>query len=498
MRALNLYGLLGVSVVLFGACGGESGLSPDGPGSEAGEAGQGPSNPPGEGGVGGESSTTGGVGGDSTPSKGGNVSKGGTGGTGVGAAGGKGGGTPATGGRSMAGAPSTGGSKTMPEAGAPNVPEPPEPPEGCQPQSLSASINDCSLQLVCDGNRYVYAYCGNQGTGAWACQCESNKYYDQYSVTGVTGAAACSTIAAFCASGEDPETGPEECSDGGSSRETSYCSVSESCVRPFDIDGVEAGILRTRYANCSSNGSTQECYCQIDQLGNQLQFQISGQDGTTACDTVLDLCEDPTPDLGEPVCVPQFSSGAVGYCESQMQCTQTAEVADGVFASVTDNRYVYCSSQGSTTSGRSMCNCSNNRSQTRFDVEVPTDAALCSQVTAGCDASSVELAGPITCAPASQSAGSGYCNAQVDCKQAGTVGDLELWMYGSLYTDCSLINGAWTCNCTTGTEREQIEVEADSDWEACTAAVQACPDVVDVKIGESNGGIFPPGIPRPL
>jgi hypothetical protein len=491
MRALNLYGLLGVSVVLFGACGGESGLSPDGPGSEAGEAGQG-SSPPGEGGSGGDVSATGGVGGDSSPSKGGTVSKGGTGGTGTGGIVGKGGGTPTTGGRPTAGAPSTGGGKSMPEAGAPNVPEPPEPPDGCQPQSISTSQYDCSLQMVCDGNEYLYTYCSNQNTGSWYCECQSNKTIQQYTVTGLAGSAACTAIADFCASGEVPNPGPEECTDVGSSRTSSYCSVQETCTRPFELEGGgEAGLSRTRYANCSQNGTVQLCSCQ-----NGFQYQISGQDGTTACDTLLDLCEDPDPELGEPVCVPQFTSGGVGYCESQMQCSQTAEVADGVFATFLDNRYMSCSSQG--TAGRSMCNCQTNRTFTRFDVEAPADGALCSQVTAGCDVSEVELEGPITCAPASQSAGSGYCSAQVDCKQAGTVGDLELWLYGSLYTDCQQLNGAWTCNCSTASENEQIEVDADTDWDACTAAVQACPDVVDVKIGESNGGIFPPGFPVPL
>lgn len=492
MRALNLYGLLGVSVVLFGACGGESGLSPDGPGSEAGEAGQGASNPPGEGGAGGEASGTGGAAGDSSPSTGGTPSKGGTGGTGTGGIIGKGG-APATGGRpTMAGAPSTGG-KGQAEGGEPNIPDPPDPPEGCMPQQLGTSPYDCYLQMVCDGNEYVYTSCSNQMNGSWYCTCETNKAVQQYSLSGLAGSAACTAIADFCASGEVPNPGPEECTDAGSQRSTSYCTVQETCTRPFEIDeGVEAGLSRTRYASCSQNGSVQLCSCQTG-----YQYQVSGQDGTTACDTLLDLCEDTTPDLGEAVCVPQFSSGGSGYCESQMQCSQTAEVSDGVFATLLDNRYLTCSSQGST--GRAVCNCSTNRTSTRFDVDVASaDAALCSQVTAGCDVSGVELDGPITCAPASQQAGSGYCSAQVDCRQAGQVGDLDLWLYGSLYTDCSQVNGTWTCNCSSNSESEQIEVEADTDWDACSAAVKACPDVVEVKIGEGNGVIFPPGGPIPF
>lgn len=495
MRALNLYGLLGVSVVLFGACGGESGLSPDGPGSEAGEAGMGSSIPPGEGGSAGEASGTGGVGGDPSPTTGGSVSKGGAGGTGAtGGNVGKGG-APAAGGRPMAGAPSTGGGKSTPEAGQPNIPDPPEPPEGCTPQQISASAYDCSMQMVCDGTDLVYSYCNNQNNGTWFCECQTNRTFQQFSLVGLGGSAACSAVADFCASGEVPNPGPEECVDSGSSRAASYCTVQETCTRPFELeDGVQAGLSRTRYASCSQQSTNvQLCSCQTG-----LQYQISGQDGTTACDTLMDICEDPTPELGESVCVPQFTSGASGYCETQMQCTQTAEVADGVFATLLDNRYLSCSSQGMGGGGRSVCYCSTNRTQTRFDVELPADAGLCSQVTAGCDISGVELEGPITCSPASQSAGGGYCNAQIDCRQAGTIGDFELSLYGSLYTDCQQINGAWSCNCRTGTENATIEVEADTDWDACTAAVAACPDVVEVKIGESNGGIFPPGIPVPV
>lgn len=491
MRALNLYGLFGVSVVLFGACGGESGLSPDGPGSEAGEAGQGSSrpNPPGEGGAGGEASGTGGFAGDPSPSGG----KGGTGGTvGTGGTIGKGG-APAAGGRVTGGVPSMGGGKSMPQAGDPNIPDPPEPPAGCTPVGLGTSIYDCYVEMTCDDGQYLYTSCSDQRNGSWICACQDGKrpQVDQYTITGLAGSAACSAIADFCASGEVPNPGPEECSKTSASRTSSYCYVEETCTRPFEIeDGVEAGVSRMRYANCTQSGSVQLCSCQ-----NGYQYQISGQDGTTACDTLLPLCEDTPPELGEPVCVPQNTSGGSGYCESQTQCSQTAEVSEGVFATLVQNRYIYCSSQ---STGRSTCNCSNERSSTRFDVELPTDGALCGQVSAGCDVTGVELEGPITCAPASQTAGGGYCNAQVDCRQAGTVGDFDLWLYGTLFTSCSQVNGVWTCNCSTSNESANVEVDAESDWDACTAAIQACPDVVDVKIGESNGGIFPPGFPGPI
>jgi len=495
MRALNLYGLLGVSVVLFGACGGESGLSPDGPGSEAGEAGQGSLPGPFDGGAGGDVGTGGFAGEPSTGGSetGGKNAAGGTGGVGTGGVGAGGiigkGGAPATGGTPSAGAPGTGGGKSMPN--------PPDPPEGCEPRSLSVSQFDCYMDMQCDDGQYVQTSCYSNGQGGapWQCECYSGKSTPQVlSVSGITGGAACTAVANFCVSGEVPNPGPEECMDTGSSRASNYCSISETCTRPFELEGgVQAGFSRTKYVSCSGSGTSQSCSCQ-----NGLQYQLSGQDGTTACDTLIDICDDPSPDFtGEYVCNAQMPvAGGVGYCESQFTCTQTVEVAEGVFATAQDYRYIYCSSQTSSGQGRAVCSCSGNRTSSRFDVEGPVNAQTCGDVLDGCDVSNVELEGPVTCAPAFQQAGSGYCSAQVDCTQKGTVGDLELFLYGSLSTNCQLVDGGYTCSCSTASENEQIDVEASSDWDACSAAIEECPNVVEVKIGEGGGVGIP--IPGPI
>jgi hypothetical protein len=35
-------------------------------------------------------------------------------------------------------------------------------------------------------------------------------------------------------------------------------------------------------------------------------------------------------------------------------------------------------------------------------------------------------------------------------------------------------------------------------WEACTAASEQCPDLVEIAIGEGGGGMIPPGPGRPV
>jgi hypothetical protein len=134
----------------------------------------------------------------------------------------------------------------------------------------------------------------------------------------------------------------------------------------------------------------------------------------------------------------------------------------------------------------------------QFDSDLPADdLGTCERFVEDCGVSEdYGLNGPITCERASQSASGQYCNATIACKQAGTLGDADVQIYGYLSTDCQPLGDGWNCTCSTGSATASITVEAESGWDACTISAERCPDEVDVVIGEQYFGrpVFP-GVP---
>jgi hypothetical protein len=281
------------------------------------------------------------------------------------------------------------------------------------------------------------------------------------------------------------------CSPSSASRNASYCELSERCVRSVAVtDEVDATIVRARYVSCQNNGTGRlSCYCDDGRA-----YEIQGQDGTQACDTLLDVCGNPEVLLDGPVtCVPDLQSTGIGHCQTQQRCSQTLEIDGGVIAVTTGIRAASCQS---TLDGGSMCNCYDEKSSMRFSTELPTsDVSTCNKFADDCaSAEDLGLNGPIECAPSYQAGDATYCNANIECSQAGTLAGEAIRAYGSLSAYCQPLNGAWSCNCASGFESATVEVSASTGWDACTEVVDLCPEVVEVQIGQ-DAGI---GMPIPL
>jgi hypothetical protein len=298
-----------------------------------------------------------------------------------------------------------------------------------------------------------------------------------------------------CVAGNDPDiTGPEACETTYASRSSSYCEVQDRCVRSVEVtDNVDATLVRNRYASCSSNGGS-ALYCSCN---DGRQYEVEGQDGSLACDTIMDVCDDPNLEFDGPVtCVSDYQRAGVGYCESQQRCRQTLEFEGAVIAVTNEYRNASCSPR---PEGGSTCGCSSSTSSIQFDTDLSTDdLATCEQFAEECGTTKdLGLNGPITCERVSQTANVQYCDATIACKQAGMLGDTEVQVYGYLNTYCQPLGDAWSCNCTTnnGSQSSSISLEAEDGWDACTIAAERCPDEIDVVIGEQNFGVLPPGRP---
>jgi hypothetical protein len=492
MRALNFCGLCVVGLMIAGACGGESSGNDDPVGSGAGDTGSG-------------------EGGDSSgPGPGGNEGVGGDGEAGAAtasggrASGGRGGGTAGAGGSGAVGGggPVVGGRGPIPTGGKGNPPTGGVPGTGgvigtagdgsggdCTPVSTSSTIDSCSLELSCE-NGYSYTSCYNQRTGSWSCECASRTgQFQTYDITGVVGLAACQTVSDICSDGSFPQIeGPEECKPQFESRTATYCELQQSCTRSLAItDAVNATIARQRYVSCSGvNAGRLDCYC-----NNGLNVQVEGQDGTEACDTVVELCDNPDVEPTGPVtCTTETQGAGPSYCSTIHRCSQPLEVGGGVIAVSVGTRSVSCTE----SMGGALCDCSDQTNYLRFFSELSaSDIATCNQFAESCPAvDELGLNGPLTCAPNSQQGDVQFCNINIECSQAGTLGDQPIRAFGSINGYCQPLNGVWSCSCNSGTESASVEVEADGGWDACTELVDLCPDLVDVQIGQSGGIIKPP------
>src|SRR5690606_4845082 len=88
---------------------------------------------------------------------------------------------------------------------------------------------------------------------------------------------------------------------------------------------------KSSYCNDYGNG-VWNCQCSNNYVYQQ--YQLSGVDQTSACTTVMDLCDSGViPEFeGEPVCMPTNQSSDTNYCSSQETCTLEAELGNGITA----------------------------------------------------------------------------------------------------------------------------------------------------------------------
>jgi hypothetical protein len=468
MRALNWIACLAL-ISLAAGCGGDSN------GSAEATGGQGGSDPQGGG------SDTGGDEGDAGDGAGGT-----TGGTDPGRGGSIGGGVPQPGG-GFGGAPlpTTGGVPWM--GGGPSV----GPPTNCRVSSQSFSPGSCSLGFECESG-YLTTSCYDQGSfgGAnaggvgWACTCSSSSGNQNYELSGAKDLAACEAVTDLCVSGEPGPAGPVDCEPRFEARAASQCQLQRVCKQ--ELEG----------ASGVSVATTNGVYCQDDGTGRLLctcsnqpyQYYADGKDGMTACDALLDYCDDPvTPTFGNAEdCRPQYQSSGAANCELQSRCLRTSEIDEGIY--VVQNDYVQSSCR-SGADGLAVCTCQNAIGLFELEQETPFAAGTsCNEAIAVCqNIANVEPDGEPVCTNISQSAQGTYCNATLDCAASATVDGTTLSLHGYISLSCGADSSGWTCSCSSGAEYQTVAVQGQTAWDACNNASKACEDAIEVQFGNGGG-----------
>lgn len=474
---LQVFRVLGLLLCCAaGSCKGKSQSIRDGARGPAGSGGAtagagtgaGTTSEPGEGGAASSSGGSGGTAGTATT--GGTAGSSATGGdTGEGGeATSPAGGSSATGGFQPGG---TGGGRT----------EPP-PLTDCSREGEVLRADHCVLTLLCPGAGYRQVECSIGREATWGCTCSGVEGRSDYEVTGLTGPAVCEALTAVCASNEPPVVdGPEECSLTKEEREPELCELERTCVQSVRINDEVSAIRTSQMAvSCFEAEGLMGCGCSWG--GN---VNITAQDGSLACDTALELCVGNLPDFqGEPTCRIEIASDNGFSCQGYRSCERVAELGDGVTASKFESWEIYCED---ANSGGSNCACLDfDGRSVQFRSESPTEeGTTCARYAPLCgQADPVALTTEIECEPISQFTNAESCNTTVLCSQPATFDGEHFTLYGNLSAECYLVGDKFVCNCVTHDDGEQIEVEASTALEACTAARAECPKVVTVTIGD--------------
>jgi hypothetical protein len=388
--------------------------------------------------------------------------------------------------------------------------EPLPPAEGCTTEYESVGTDYCEVQQACTDD-FAYTSCYADGTGAYSCSCSRNVGYNNHRLTGVDAASACTVAVGLCSGGVLPEYSEEAvCSEGLQSVGADYCDTQIPCGRVADLgDGVTAELATDYQSSSCWNQGDGLLSCSCSASGIYQSYVLSGIAVAESCGLVLDFClSGETPEFSEPATCSlansyQQTNGSNSYCQLEQICSQSSEVSPGVVASLTESDYVSCD----TTSDASLCYCSSNTRNLRFELS-STEATACNDALAIC-ASTAEIVpdGPLSCQRSFQNGSGAYCDTTFDCTQDAVVDGTTVGVYGSYSAFCQDAgDGSWSCSCSSGTEVAEITVSAADAWAACTDAGELCGDAVEVQIGSSSGGVIIVGggvavanpAPRPL
>jgi hypothetical protein len=254
--------------------------------------------------------------------------------------------------------------------------------------------------------------------------------------------------------------------------------ASETCRRTAELAGRSGVFLReTVQASCLDMPiDTTVCECP------PVVGIFKGVDLTKGCDFARPFCSSATREpVGAPVCTPEEMTASPGSCSLHSGCEQAIELDDGAVVELYSNVSVACLD---LESGATGCSCSNNSGIFGFEISGPTTDTTCSLADELCARfDEREATDRFECSTPSLTAEKSRCGMSVDCQQTAVIGDVEIGLRGRIEADCYSEGGSWACRCR-GETVEDLDVEGEDAWEACTAAAQECPELVDMKLSQ--------------
>jgi hypothetical protein len=251
---------------------------------------------------------------------------------------------------------------------------------------------------------------------------------------------------------------PEDCAATYVSAGTDYCSIE----------------LQT--------GESDQYSCGCESTTGYLTIELTGLAGVEACAYVASLCAGSSTQIEfteEAECVPQYEEVGSEWCMYEQECTQSAEIEEGVSVVSRQWQSTWCQLYDEAWT----CSCDSAAANLTFDFPASAEAAdVCPSAVDICAEGALALEGPRECSPTYQSASSDWCDRELDCTRTASVAGTEVLAHEWMYTSCRLAEESqWSCDCGIGTESMSFELSSADAWDTCQEASDMCVEALAVE-----------------
>jgi hypothetical protein len=255
---------------------------------------------------------------------------------------------------------------------------------------------------------------------------------------------------------------PTDCSPMYLSSGPEYCSMEFECAD---------GYLSTW---CDMY-DPEQLRCECSSMGGYQSFTLTAMPDDP-CASIAEFCmadSDKAVEFTEPeVCTPTYQELGSEWCSMEQQCTQSAEVEEGISVQSNEYQSTWCE----LYDGSWTCSCNVGGSDLSFDYPESTPAAdVCPDALELCTSGAVELGSERECKPTHMSAYGDMCDAQQDCTGSATIDGTEVQVHEWLYTTCyTEVEGEFTCECGMGSKSTTLELSGTDAWTVCEEASVSC------------------------
>jgi len=351
-----------------------------------------------------------------------------------------------------------------------------------------ATDDSCMLDAFCDSFPYV-TNCERLDSGRWRCGSEPRYPERVYEVEGVTGIQACAVITGLSAK-DQLEQGDDSCQTVQESTGSDYCSAELVCGPFVAVDfapNARVRVARYGFVECAPMTSPAAINCGLRFGETSTKDDLSVFSDSFACRSLLEFCMDTTaPGFGGPrSCIVTQATSTPDGCQRSDLCSlpSPSTAAEG-FPSI-EARYAACQPGAG---GGADCYCSAQESLFMFQVaSAPDDAACAAGITSCEPTADIEATGDVTCQPASQSATSDACEADLSCTQPATVDGHDVIADGRVLVRCarSQRGRPWSCTCASDqlTAAFSLGSPGATSTQACAQAPEECLKHIPVHLG---------------
>ncbi|MFO7179252.1 MAG: hypothetical protein DIU78_011185 [Pseudomonadota bacterium] len=263
----------------------------------------------------------------------------------------------------------------------------------------------------------------------------------------------------------------EGCEPYAQSTGPDYCQIELSC---------ENG--QSMYTYCGRD-SSDSMLCGCERPGYVQQYLVEGTTGLAACELIAEVCEDgKAVSFDEPLeCTPRSRSSGPDYCERTDACRTKVEIADGVSAVQSRDKYLQCYRESVNTA---FCFCSANDTYREYRLETASVAGTCDALQPLCSSDEEPVAkGEPECKVVGQSAGQNYCDVSEVCSQAFEIGDDVAVLQESRYASCTAApDGGSRCDCSSSGSYIRFDVADAPESQTCSDAIRTCQSLDELEV----------------